>query len=319
MAEAIIHSSRGEKRIEKIADKKANQSEDDILQLNEEEALLFDKPKESKTKFRSQSKSSMSSKPAALGKAPSSPTPASTGALSTSRASSSTSSDTQTEILNILQIIRSEQKKTNSRVVDTNKRIDALYSEYDEEEYDENQNYDIDYYDDTGDEVPNHDNTSTTDSVSVEPPRKKQKSDATDDTTRFANMSKKFRLGENCDSPINEQLATNVTDIFRNGISQERYRDLFKDEKLTRPQNCEGLVTVQTDQMVWDILYAETKTNDNKMKNIQTAIIKSATVLSKVVDKLDKVLENDANDELNKLFDDSMDSLALMGHANRLL
>jgi hypothetical protein len=69
-------------------------------------------------------------------------------------------------------------------------------------------------------------------------------------------MSKKFRLGENCDSPINEQLATNVTDIFRNGISQERYRDLFKDEKLTRPQNCEGLVTVQTDQMVWDILYA---------------------------------------------------------------
>ena len=201
----------------------------------------------------------------------------------TSRASSSTSSDTQTEILNILQIIRYEQKKTNSRVVDTNKRINALYSEYDEEEYDENQNYDIDYYDETGDEVPNH-NTSTNDSISVEPSRKMQKSDTTDDTTRFANMSKKFRLGENCDSPINEQLATNVTDIFRNGISQERYRELLKDEKLTRPQNCEGLVTVQTDQMVWDILYAET--NDNKMKNIQTAIIKSATVLSKVFDKL---------------------------------
>ena len=53
-------------------------------------------------------------------------------------------------------------------VVDTNKRIDALYSEYDEEEYDENQNYD-----ETGDEVPNHDNTSTADSVSVEPPKKK--------------------------------------------------------------------------------------------------------------------------------------------------
>jgi len=171
MAEAIIHSSRGEKRVEKIADKKASQSEDDILQINDDEALLFDKPK---TKSRSQSKSSKSSKLAALGKALSSPTPASTGALSTSRASSSTSSDTQTEILSILQIIRSEQKKTNSRVDDTNKRIDTLYAEYDEEEYDENQNYDIDYYDDeTGDEVPNHDNTSTNDSVSVEPPRKK--------------------------------------------------------------------------------------------------------------------------------------------------
>ena len=82
MAEAIIHSSRGEKRVEKIADKKASQSEDDILQLNEEEALLFDKPKEAKAKFRSQSKSSKPSKPAALGKAPSSPTPDSTGALS---------------------------------------------------------------------------------------------------------------------------------------------------------------------------------------------------------------------------------------------
>ena len=46
--------------------------------------------------------------------------------------------------------------------------------------------------------------------VSVLSHRKKAESDATDDTTRFANMSKKFRLGENCDSPINEQLATNV-------------------------------------------------------------------------------------------------------------
>ena len=90
--------------------------------------------------------------------------------MSTSRASS----DTQAEIVSILQIIRSEQKKTNSRADDTNKRIDAFYAEYDEEEYDENQNYDIDYYDDeTGDEVPNHDNTSTNDSVSVDPPRKK--------------------------------------------------------------------------------------------------------------------------------------------------
>ena len=164
---------------------------------------MFDKPKESKTKFRSQSKSSKSSKPAALGKAP---TSASTGALSTSRASSSTSSDTQTDILSILQIIRSDRKRPT--VVDTNKGIDALYSEYEEEEYDENQNYDIDYYDETGDEVSNH-NTSTNDSISVEPPRKKKlKSDTTDDTTRFANMSKKFRLGENCDSP------KNVTESF---------------------------------------------------------------------------------------------------------
>ena len=36
MAEVIIHSSRGEKRVEKIADKKTGQSEDDILQINEE-------------------------------------------------------------------------------------------------------------------------------------------------------------------------------------------------------------------------------------------------------------------------------------------
>ena len=50
MAEAIIPSSRGEKRVEKIADKKASQCEHDILQINDDEALLFDKPK---TKSRS--------------------------------------------------------------------------------------------------------------------------------------------------------------------------------------------------------------------------------------------------------------------------
>ena len=196
------------------------------------------------------------------------------------------SNDTQREILDLLSQIRSEQNKTNARVDVMNKRIDSLYDYDDEYDFDENQNV-VDQYDEfeACDEVQVVDSGDKNDGG--EPPSKKHKSDGAEETTRFANMSKKFRSGEKCDSPINEHLAKNITDIFRNGISQERYRNLLKDDKLNRPENCEGLVTVQTDQMVWDILYGETKTNDSKMKNIQTVVVKSATVMSKVIDKLD--------------------------------
>ncbi|XP_076106372.1 uncharacterized protein LOC143075023 isoform X2 [Mytilus galloprovincialis] len=190
------------------------------------------------------------------------------------------------------------------------KRIDALYD--DEYQYDDENQNESDCYDDACDEV-QADNEKRD-----EPPSKKQKSDSCEET-RFASMSKKFRSGEKYAPSINEQLANNITDIFRNGISSERFSDLMKDEKLQRPQNCDGLVTVQTDQVIWDILSPETKTVDNKMKTIQSVVVKTATVMAKVINKLDLMLEKEECTEHSNMLDDCMDSLALMGHANRLV
>ena len=137
---------------------------------------------------------------------------------------------------------------------------------------------------------------------------KKQK---TETETRFSSL-KKFRTGEKCDAPIDTNLAENVTAIFRKGISDERYKDLLKSDKTSRPENCDGLTTVQTNQMIWNCLFPQTKTNDTKMKHLQTILVKGATVLTKVVNELDKINQKLGNEAIDTCCDDAMDALALL-------
>lgn len=219
------------------------------------------------------------------------------------------------EILEVLLQMRQEQNETNKKIETMNKRIDNIYNYEDDDHYDCDNDYDNEYEEEGTDEVPKNDvnEKSNAPQEKDEPPAKKQKQD----DSRFTTMNKRFRSGEKCSSNINEDLAGNITDIFRNGISEERYRDLVKDEKVNRPENCEGLVTVQTDQLIWEVLWPITKTNDNKIKHCQTTVVKSATILSKVVDKMDQIIEKTQNPELNDIIEDCMDSLALLGHANR--
>ncbi|CAG2212029.1 unnamed protein product [Mytilus edulis] len=189
MADATIQTR--DKKSEKMPDKKAESIEDDYLRLEDEDSLLFDKPKESKTRSKT---SKASSKSAAQGKPPSLSTP------STSKAKSSSVSgdaNNNNEMLDILKQIRSEQVKTNCRVDNMNKRIDALYDE--EYQYDDENQNESDCYDDACGEV-QADNEKRD-----EPPSKKQKSDSCEET-RFASMSKKFRSGEKYAPSINEQL-----------------------------------------------------------------------------------------------------------------
>lgn len=64
---------------------------------------------------------------------------------------------------------------------------------------------------------------------------------------------------------IDETLASNITDLFRNGMNEKQYSDLIKDENNARPENCEGLKDVKTNQLLWDIISQEPRTNDRKM------------------------------------------------------
>jgi hypothetical protein len=64
-------------------------------------------------------------------------------------------------------------------------------------------------------------------------------------------MSKRFKSREVCDVKIDETLATNnITDLFRNGMNEDQYSDLIKDENNARPENCKGLKVVTTNQHV---------------------------------------------------------------------
>ncbi|VDH94867.1 Hypothetical predicted protein [Mytilus galloprovincialis] len=137
MADAMIQSR--DKKSEKTPDKKASSVDDDYLRLEDEDALLFDKPKESKTRSKT---SKASSKSAAQVRRP---------LLKQSTSSVSGDANNNNEMLDILKQIRSEQVKTNCRVDNMHKRIDALYDE--EYQYDDEDQNESDCYDDACDEV----------------------------------------------------------------------------------------------------------------------------------------------------------------------
>ena len=91
---------------------------------------------------------------------------------------------------------------------------------------------------------------------------------------RYVSAGKKLKVKETCDIPVDDELANLVTDWFREGIEEERYTELLKT--INRPENCSALVTVKTNQMVWDFLSPVTKSSDKKMQNIQTSLVKGA-------------------------------------------
>ena len=77
---------------------------------------------------------------------------------------------------------------------------------------------------------------------------------------------------------------------------------------------------MRTNQLVYDIISPEARTNDRKMHNIDTSIIKGSVILTKVVNKL-AVLVKDGDDpsksSIGKIIDECNDSLTLIGLANR--
>ena len=69
-------------------------------------------------------------------------------------------------------------------------------------------------------------------------------------------------------------------------MNEDQYSEMVKDENNSRPENCEGLQVVKTNKLVWDIISPEAKTNDRKMQNVETSLIKGSVILTKVADKL---------------------------------
>ena len=139
------------------------------------------------------------------------------------------------------------------------------------------------------------------------------------DDSRFSSLAKRFKAQELTDKDIDPVLANNVTDLFRKGIEDEQFANMLKDEKLARPANCDGLSVVKCNQLVWDLLSPNARTTDKKLQNIETSVVKSAIVLTKMVDQVAKLEQKlkEKGEDITFIVDDVNDSLALLGHANR--
>ena len=124
-------------------------------------------------------------------------------------------------------------------------------------------------------------------------------------------MSKKIKTRETLGDKIDETLAENVTDLFRNGMNEDQFGELTKDESNPRPENCEGLATMKTNQLIWDIISPQDQSVERKMKIIQRAIVKASTVLVNTLNTMA------ATDENNNAIGRCNDALAILGHTNR--
>ncbi|XP_053400594.1 heat shock 70 kDa protein 12A-like [Mercenaria mercenaria] len=90
---------------------------------------------------------------------------------------------------------------------------------------------------------------------------------------------------------IDDTLAENVHDLFRSGIEEERYSELVKDEINCRPEDCEALVVLKTNPCIWDGISQNVCTNDKKLQNIETSVVKAGR---KSKDRLTIALEPEA-------------------------
>ena len=62
--------------------------------------------------------------------------------------------------------------------------------------------------------------------------------------SRFADLSKKFKATEVCDDNVDEFLADTVTEVYRKGMDLEKYENFFRDEVCPRPGNLLSLSVV---------------------------------------------------------------------------
>ncbi|KAH3790722.1 hypothetical protein DPMN_168929 [Dreissena polymorpha] len=99
--------------------------------------------------------------------------------------------------------------------------------------------------------------------------------------SRFSSLAKRFKGQEVTDIAIDKNLATTFADLFRKSIDKEQYNTMLKDA-----ENCAGLTVVRCNQLVWDLLSPSTRINDKKFQNIETIVVKSATVLAKKVNEV---------------------------------
>lgn len=141
-----------------------------------------------------------------------------------------------------------------------------------------------------------------------------------DDNSRFSSLAKRFKPQESLSADIDSTLANTVTEIFRNGMEDDQYQNMLKSEALARPSNCDGLTVVKCNQLVWDLISPSARTTDKKLQNVETSVVKSATILAKLVDKFAKVekkLSDSCNEDCSYVIDNINDAMALLGHANR--
>jgi hypothetical protein len=135
----------------------------------------------------------------------------------------------------------------------------------------------------------------------------------------FKTVANDYKAKDTVDVKINDDLADVVNGFFREGISDEKYSEIMKF--IARPESCTSLTKTRVNQLVWDLLLPQTKSFDSVIQQHQETIIKAASNVTKILNKLNQVEcsnEEKCKQDIQSCMDMGMESLALMAQYNKM-
>lgn len=115
---------------------------------------------------------------------------------------------------------------------------------------------------------------------------------------------------------IDAKVADMVNHLFSKGMRADEYQQVFEDDLVKRPNNCQALAPVECNPQIWDALRGEAKRNDFRLKDVSKDILGASTIITKSMLVLDKVAEHTQNPIVAQEVGLINGALALLGNAN---
>ena len=140
---------------------------------------------------------------------------------------------------------------------------------------------------------------------------KKGTNPITTESSVLDELVKDLEEGETSGPDVNPKLASIVNKRFRAPLSLDKLKQ--KQEKYSRPSNCESLDVPQLNKEVKDMIRTRTVTCGKQFQYIQMAIVKASSALTTTADKL---LDQSYKVDNEALLTTIIDALALLGHAH---
>ena len=114
-------------------------------------------------------------------------------------------------------------------------------------------------------------------------------------------------MQEKVDPGIDEQLAKMINQLMFKKEKPDEEKLKGKLSHIIRPANCDSLVTTKVDELIWQRLRPQTRSFDSRAQVAQTCVVKSVTILSKMLDKA--LTLKDKLPDLTKSPDSNLDDL----------
>jgi hypothetical protein len=242
---------------------------------------------------------------------------------------------TLADVMSFLKDMENDQNKTENKLNDLADKVSEMYDEY--ENYDENQ---LLYGDDANDDQNNRVDNSVDNTVQIDdnnndsqhPAKRRKTVDGQSETqnhekidnpdsdsakkSNFKDLVEKFKVKEKVDSPVDSDLAELVNSMFQNGLQDHQLSELVNN--INRPENCSMLTKTRVNQLIWDLLSDYPSSEENTIQYRQGLLIKTAILITKLVNKLNECKNNETLDvPIKELMDLGTDALGILGHCNR--